>query len=239
MRMIVGFWALLATVLLAGCAESSPPAYRYRLTVEVETPEGLKTGSSVIEVETRVSGRNSIPTPGAVRFRARGEAVAVDLPVGKTLFALLWSEKEVDWAGSIMYLFGPKYSGDDGVRRSIAEMKRNPKLIILPPVKPLGRGGAIRRDGWPMLVTFGDEADPTSVAKVDPDDLAASFGEGVKLKRITAQITNDPITTGIEKRLGWLPEYYNRQLSGDRYQMLKTKIRDCQRSLALGHLAPT
>ncbi len=39
---------------------------------------------------------------------------------------------------------------------------------------------------------------------VDPDDFAASFGEGVSLKRITVQITDDPVTTGIEERLGWL-----------------------------------
>lgn len=74
-----------------------------------------------------------------------------------------------------------------------------------------------------MMVTFGDEADPTSVAEVDPDDLAATFGEGVKVKRITVELTDDPVTTGIEERLGWLPNYYNKQLSGDRYQNIKNK----------------
>ena len=58
-----------------------------------------------------------------------------------------------------------------------------------------------------MLVTFGDLNDPTSVERVDPDDLAATFGEGVSLKRITVQITDDPVTTGIEKRLVWLSKY--------------------------------
>jgi hypothetical protein len=56
-----------------------------------------------------------------------------------------------------------------------------------------------------MLVTFGDLADPTSVARVDPDDLASTFGEGVRLRRITVELTDDLVTTGIEKRLGWLP----------------------------------
>ena len=58
-----------------------------------------------------------------------------------------------------------------------------------------------------MLVTFADRDDPTSVARVDPDDLAASFGEGVKLRRITVQLTDDPVTSGIEERLGWLTEH--------------------------------
>ena len=55
-----------------------------------------------------------------------------------------------------------------------------------------------------MLVTFEYLADPTSVRRVDPDDLASTFGEGVSLKRITVQVTDDPVTTGIEKRLVWL-----------------------------------
>ena len=55
-----------------------------------------------------------------------------------------------------------------------------------------------------MLLRFGDLADPKSVARVDPNDLAASFGPGVKLVRATIEITDDPVTTGIEKRLGWV-----------------------------------
>ncbi|MDJ0979954.1 MAG: hypothetical protein QNI87_15620, partial [Erythrobacter sp.] len=43
--------------------------------------------------------------------------------------------------------------------------------------------------------------------RVDPDDLSASFGEGVELQRITVELTDEPVTTGIEERLGWLGEY--------------------------------
>lgn len=58
------------------------------------------------------------------------------------------------------------------------------------------------RLAYPMLVTFGDIDDPTSVERVDTDDLAARFGMGYALERITVQITDDPVTTGIEARLG-------------------------------------
>ena len=61
-----------------------------------------------------------------------------------------------------------------------------------------------KRSAYPMLVTFGDLDDPTSVERVDPDELAATFGEGVRLKRITVQVTDDPVTSGIGQRLGWL-----------------------------------
>ncbi|MGB7418161.1 MAG: hypothetical protein WA918_03180, partial [Erythrobacter sp.] len=33
---------------------------------------------------------------------------------------------------------------------------------------------------------------------------AATFGEGTSLKRITVKLTDDPVTTGIDERLGWL-----------------------------------
>jgi hypothetical protein len=66
-----------------------------------------------------------------------------------------------------------------------------------------------------MLVTFADESDPTSVALVDPDDLAATFGEGTALRRITIELTDEPVTTGIKERLGWLSKYPEPRLDPD------------------------
>ena len=48
-------------------------------------------------------------------------------------------------------------------------------------------------------------SDDGNYVAIDPDDLAATFGEGVGLKRIAVQMTDDPVTTGIEQRLGWVP----------------------------------
>ena len=46
-----------------------------------------------------------------------------------------------------------------------------------------------------------------AVQRVDPANLAASFGPGIRLKRITVEVTDDDVTTGIEKRLQWLPKH--------------------------------
>ncbi|MEP0393170.1 MAG: hypothetical protein ABJ205_00340 [Erythrobacter sp.] len=63
---------MAGALLLGGCgAEDVAPDYRYRLTVEVDTPEGLKTGSSVIEVSTKVAKRGTVIVNGAMRMRAR------------------------------------------------------------------------------------------------------------------------------------------------------------------------
>ncbi|NMW31963.1 hypothetical protein HKD42_07815, partial [Altererythrobacter sp. RZ02] len=77
--------ASIGAMTLSGCGLGPDPTpdYRYRLTVEVETPEGLKSGSSVIEVQTNIAGEYSIPTPGRVSQRLRGEAVTVDLEDGQ------------------------------------------------------------------------------------------------------------------------------------------------------------
>jgi hypothetical protein len=74
-----------------------------------------------------------------------------------------------------------------------------------------------------MLVRFRDLADPTSVERVEADNLAASFGPGVRLKRITVQTTRDAVTTGIQRKLGWLTKYRNTTLSGDRIELMKNR----------------
>ncbi|MBE5074000.1 hypothetical protein IM511_06750 [Erythrobacteraceae bacterium E2-1 Yellow Sea] len=209
---------LVCSLLLAACSGTDdPPTYRYRLTVEVDTPEGLKIGSSVIEVTQRLVRPGSSPAHLAIERRVKGEAVAVDLPAGRTLFALLRSEDDADWASAVMQAAAPKIRGE-----TFEEKFDNMLLIkgekVLPPRWPPVAGG-VRMSGYPMFVTFRNNADPTSVERVDPDNLAATFGEGVSLKRITVQITGDPVTTGIEKRLGWWSK--TREAGGGLIPMIK------------------
>lgn len=110
-RILQAAWLALAALLLPGCAfaEDKAPDYRYRLTVEVETPEGLKTGLSVIEVRQTLVRAGSVPANQAVERRVRGEAAAVNLPGGKTLFALLRSDNDPDWASRVYVLLAPMF----------------------------------------------------------------------------------------------------------------------------------
>ncbi|MCA9423137.1 MAG: hypothetical protein KC592_19110 [Nitrospira sp.] len=54
----------------------------------------------------------------------------------------------------------------------------------------------IPHDRYPLLVTFSDITDPKTVQQVDPTNQAATFGPGVVLKRITLEITDEPVTEG-------------------------------------------
>jgi len=55
-----------------------------------------------------------------------------------------------------------------------------------------------------LLIRFRDLDDPATAERVDPFDLAASFGPGVKLLRATIEMTNDPVTTGLDQKLPWI-----------------------------------
>lgn len=202
---VLGTGLLSLTLPACSSAKDTAPDYRYRLTVEVETHEGLRSGASVIEVRQNIGRSGSSPLHSQIYRHAKGEAVAVDLPGGKTLFALLRSDSDVEWAAQVMHLLAPQIQGETSqdsfdnvllIKGKVEVPRTFPRVAWIP-----------TRSAYPMMVVFGDPTDPTSVTKVDPDDLAATFGEGVKLKRVTVELTDDPVSTGIEKRLAWLSSY--------------------------------
>ena len=75
--------------------------------------------------------------------------------------------------------------------RSVQPRRRDPRCPLL---------------ALPTTVTFGNVADPKSVALVDPRNLSATFGPGYELKSATIQITDEPVTRGIEKVLPWMED---------------------------------
>ena len=209
--------ATLLALLLSGCGmleEDRFPPFRYRMTVEVETPQGLRTGSAVREVDL-TPAEWTLPDSGVVSLRVRGEAVAIDLPGGRTLYALLRSPDSVDYASHIA--LDTLLPVEPGARLGFSSGNRyDPiapefaaafaKMLTSQEVREVPRESADRwtggpPDGWPLLVTFRDPADPASVERVDPDDPAAQLGEGVRIRRITLAITDDPVTTAIAPRL--------------------------------------
>lgn len=188
---LIAMFALAAS-LLAGCGILFPTSsYRFRMTVEVDTPQGPRSGSSVLEI---TSGLQNLPGKGKtpVTFLT-GEAVAVDLSDEKTLFALtsdLPSGGGLE--GGITRLFKPDAIGPDAFVASVTKLGRSDQA---------GRTVELPHELYPKLVTFRDIQDRMSVEAVDPANLVESFGPKVTLRRITAVLTNDKLTTGIQRRL--------------------------------------
>src|SRR5215217_3660313 len=77
---------VMIALALAGCGRTE--SYRYKLTLAVNTPNGIKRGSSVVEV---MFYQVSFPERGTMH-KLRGEALYLDLgPGARPLIALLTS----------------------------------------------------------------------------------------------------------------------------------------------------
>jgi hypothetical protein len=165
--------------------------YHYALKAEVETPAGIRSGSSVIEVKWSYRS-----------FKVKGEAVAVDLPNGQTLFVLLRSPSSEDWASRAdeSMDFKPDTTTSEAYWKRIADDRG------IYPVKRRRITAIENSDNYPYFVRFREIQDPTSVELINPDNLAATFGPGYRLKSLTVQFTDAPVTHGVEKRLPWLEE---------------------------------
>lgn len=210
------------TFLLLGCSGMVPseaPSYRYKETVVVETPEGVRTGSTVIEVKMEYInfGDHTNLLPSAYK----GDAAAVDLPGGKVLFALLDSPEHLDWAKTAFEYLIPQqpYNGNNTLKDR-PEFRQYQLAMALrgPQILPRFRktfGGTGTESAYPYLVTFLNNSEPATIQAVNPDNLTAIFGQGYKLKAIVLEKTDDPVSGGIEKRLGWIRLYRDQNMRLD------------------------
>jgi len=196
MRFVFWLGIIVMTLLVSGCSSSKSWSWKQKLTIEVETPDGLVTGFSISRVKSTYTSAGPAKGGGG---EIVGEAVVVEVAQGKYLFVLMDDVTD----GIAKRVFGdllPKRVRGDPTK--LVVKKRNDALSNLRESRP------VPPELYPMLVTFDDITDPTSVKLVDPDDLASSFGAGYKLKSILLEITDEKVTTGrIESVLGWLGEH--------------------------------
>ena len=172
-------------------------AHRFRLTVEVDAPNGVRSAASVIEVERK--DVTWMPAPGRYEFRVRGEAVFLDFDGWRNLVAILAHGENAEDVSRVnsfwVEAYGRERSEDDDVwsgrmqLRGVVELK--PPLI-------------------PTLVTFADPLDPSTVRVVQPGEFEAVFGPGFRFRRATLEMVPTgrqgvPVTGGIiEQHLPWL-----------------------------------
>ncbi|MBL9062972.1 hypothetical protein [Tabrizicola sp.] len=173
-------------------------AWRQKLTVTVATPAGEVSASSVSAVSWR---KQWIRWDGmGWYYDLTGEAVVVEVAPGRFLFALLKGAGTTEYMGSVAgaSIAGREGRAIDGALFDEVRDKRDRAAGVI--TVPEGQ--------YPMLVTFGEIADPASVKLVDPGDLAASFGPGVRLTTVVVEVTDEAVTEGVvEGPLGWLGPY--------------------------------
>ena len=181
--------AILAIPIVSLATCFIPYDWREALVIEVETPDGVKTGRSVVLVSHTIEAIVPGSPGGAVHTSLRGEATTVEVAPGKYLFALLQGRENLAVKAFPEIVAGKDFKQFAKAFANLREKRDLPTALI------------------PMLVTFRDINDPKTVERVDPNNLAEAFGQGVRLARASIEITNDPVTTGIEK---YAPSYRNR-----------------------------
>jgi hypothetical protein len=200
-----GALALLLALSLGACDRY--PDYRYKMTVEVETPQGVRRYSTVRQVEVTNSPFSMPNAPGLSR-KLIGEAVIMDLPGGSTVFALLGTDRFEEWPEDYALPFDNSKGGAASAQAKAAVKGAHE----LPRAQDLGDGTSATL--WPAMVRFASANDPKSVVEVDPDALPG----GARVRRIVIEITDERVTKEIEKRLEWLANYRDLSLAGNRYR---------------------
>lgn len=156
---------------------------RYELKVYVDTPNGLRTGSSIIEVSRGVGGKiwgNQVS--GSLEIN--GQAATVSMPNGDTLFVLLRSKSNPVYAGVVGYPpDGSATNGSDHVSE-----------FEIPRWKRLSYDPTESISNYPLMARFSNRMNPSTIEEVDPDNLEDAFGKGVKLRKITDQSTSKRIS---------------------------------------------
>lgn len=183
---IIGIAAVVLLVAAGAYAMSDffvTKSWNYRISIEVETPEGIKTGSTVRQVNARKELAGYInPGAGIIKFDVIGEAAIVDL-----------GER-----GILMEL--PSYNV---LLEAFPYRDNENKVDYYSSLLSVGKIGNVDITNY-AFVTFIDIANPESIQTVRKDDFENIFGAGVKLKKISVQITDEPILWGqVRKYLGW------------------------------------
>lgn len=223
---LLGLLAIAGSVAVAAeVMQNEKPSgkWRYKMTVTVETPEGIKTGSSVREMSNSTPAIDwpDVGNPA----RVEGEAVVVDLGKRGVLFAVVSTNPHFEFYNA--FPLPGRAPGNGG---------SSPEGIKYYSSLPAGTKGTLNPGappGYPMLVTFKDLNDPLSVTEVQEwthvprqergknfvltkDRMEELFGEGVKLRDITLEITDEPVTWGMEKWLPWINSLNDDLLDGDK-----------------------
>lgn len=176
--------AITSFAALSGCERSW--SWHQRVSVHVQTADGLRSGSSVLRGGIVDRTDALLPDARGASSFLRGEAVIVEIAPGKYLFALL---------DEMPTVFPVLFPGEAPLQAA-KKLDGNTASALVP------------SKYYPIMVTFDDPSDPSSVRLVDPSNLEASFGPGVTLQSVEMSLTEDPVTFGaVDAVLTWLSEY--------------------------------
>jgi hypothetical protein len=206
---------LLLGAFVWNALQPASPSFvlRYRLTLEIETPQGLRQGSSVIETDVYINKNKAMLSEASGdRVETKGEAVFVDLGNGKNVIALLTGGPKGEWADWHRYFLLGVFRSATRKDRGLEDLAGLSGTAIVDETTRLSGDPLM-----PTIVTLADINDPVSAKILRwQHDYQQTFGVGYALRRATVEIVPNsmPVTKGIEARLPGLldPEKWNAPL---------------------------
>jgi hypothetical protein len=192
---------VLATLLMVLCFTTAACAsvnetIRYKMTISVETPEGIKTGSGVREASYHYE-KSILPEQGGAIYAVSGEAVVVDLGQRGLLFSIV-----DDDAKKIFQL--------------LSQVQNKTRVIFFEKDLIYKRFVMFKdiHDPKSVVLVKGGEFDIEKQDYVPVDRFKQIFGKGTQIKDVTIAITDEPMVWKIDKYLPWLPSLKGSYLHG-------------------------
>lgn len=185
---LILFLGAAYAVSLTACGESFGK-YHFRLTIEADTPEGVRSGSGVMSVSygRGPSWAAGIGGGGAVG-RLRGEAVFFDLGNGRNVVMLLAHGERAEHGDEMRWLpvtaitgAGQGWGSTDALATLKAQGKRLEGKVEL------------RTPLIPTLATFSDVNDPTTMRQLRPSEFPHYFGRDFAFRRATLEMVSPGI----------------------------------------------
>ena len=194
------------TYAMSELKEPEPITYswNYKLTVEIDTPEGVKSGSAVREVTVMYTPPYA---PGAKPYRKRtgkGEAVVVDLGEKGKVFAVnKWQ------AARIFYDIFPVSFPAESIEGLEYYSQLKDKKVVLD------------EKHYPPMVMFEDLNDQMTVKRVYGrtrttvnDQFEERFGKGYGIKQVIIETTDEEVTWKVAEIIPWVLQLNDRLLDG-------------------------
>lgn len=213
---IAGILILSGAVVMAMSDYIKLHIYRYKITINIETPDGIKSGSAIRELIVQQQPRITPETTSSAR--TRGEAVVIDMGNKGALFGLI----NYDSYYELLYAF-------DYVSGAFTDKG----LEFFDNLKVGQKAELTKKQYWPRLVRFKDINDPMSVEQVwgtefdvkqqehlRVDRLEDIYGAGSEIKSVTVEITDEKIKWGSVDK--FLPRNFG--------EMIKKNWKDLPRS---------
>jgi len=201
-------WQIVIGVLFAATLSACTVpvyVYRYKLSMQLDVNGELKQDATVVEVSQAYQTILNFGYP--YKLHEDGEALVFETSNGAALTVPLSDPDPVPKGTRHAWGFAPDrvlfkaygISGggfeESGYNSGLAQLvsKRGPREISV--------------DDLPQLLAFADLSKSDSAKYVEPRNLSPQLGVNVLIKKITIEVTDDPITKGIENKIPWLKSY--------------------------------